>query len=137
MHFSIIFPLHFSIKIYNTVKDKFSPSLPFDTLEVWDEYQHGILNLSDRNGHDRFTHGNADGNASLNRKFRIWRCDIPRDNATVDATTESILGIKRFKARPLDRIRNPWAYMKLSKSAATTGVLSKVEVHDIVATYFG
>lgn len=122
---------------YDTVKDKFSPSLPFDTLEVWDEYQHGILNLSDRNGHDRFTHGNADGNASLNRKFRIWRCDIPRDNATVDATTESILGIKRFKARPLDRIRNPWAYMKLSKSAATTGVLSKVEVHDIVATYFG
>ena len=122
---------------YDTVKDKFSPSLPFDTLEVWDEYQHGILNLSDRNGHDRFTHGNADGNASLNRKFRIWRCDIPRDNAAVDATTESVLSIKRFKARPLDRIRNPWAYMKLSKSAATTGVLSKVEVHDIVATYFG
>ena len=112
---------------------KFKPSLPFDTVEAWNEYQHGILNLSDRDGHDRFTHGNSDGNASLNRKFRIWRCDIPRDNATVNNATESLMGIKRFKARPLDRIRNPWAYIKLTKNVAT----SKVEVHDIMVTYFG
>ena len=112
---------------------KFKPSLPFDTVEAWNEYQHGILNLSDRDGHDRFTHGNSDGNASLNRKFRIWRCDIPRDNATINNATESLMGIKRFKARPLDRIRNPWAYIKLTKNVAT----SKVEVHDIMVTYFG
>lgn len=112
---------------------KFKPSLPFDTVEVWNEYQHGILKLSDRDGHDRFTHGNSDGNASLNRKFRMWRCDIPRDNATVNNATESLMGIKRFKARPLDRIRNPWAYIKLTKNVAT----SKVEVHDIMVTYFG
>lgn len=123
--------------VYAESNNRFSPTLPFDTLEVWDEYQHGILNLSDRNGHDRFTHGNADGNASLNRKFRMWRCDVPRDNAPVDDITESKMGIKRFKVRPLDRIRNPWAYFKLSKKAAEKdSFLSKVEVHDIIGTYF-
>lgn len=113
--------------------DKFKQSLPFDTIEAWNEYQHGKLNLSDRDGHDRFTHGNSDGNASLNRKFRIWRCDIPRDNAPINTAIESLMGIKRFKVRPLDRIRNPWAYIKLTKNVAT----SKVEVHDIMVTYFG
>lgn len=119
--------------VYDEDTGKFKPALPFDTVEAWDEYQHGILSLSDRDGHDRFTHGNSDGNASLNRKFRMWRCDIPRDNADVDNATESLMGIKRFKARPLDRIRNPWAYIKLTKNTAT----SKVEVHDIMVTYFG
>ena len=119
--------------INDETKDKFTPSLPFDSLEAWNEYQHGLLTLSNRDGHDIFTHGNKDGNASLNRKFRMWRCDIPRDNAKVDDATESFMGIKRFKARPLDRIRNPWVYIKLTKNKAT----SKVEVHDIMATYFG
>ena len=121
--------------VYDEIKDKFTPILPFDTIEVWNEYQHGKLSLSDRDGHDRFTHGNLDGNASLNRKFRMWRCDIPRDNVEINkinAATESLMGIKRFKARPLDRIRNPWAYIKLTKNGAT----SKIEVHDIMATYF-
>ena len=120
---------------YDATKDKFVPSLPFDSLETWDEYQHGVLTLNNRNANDRFTHGKDNG--ILARKFRMWACDIPRDNAKVDATTEAPLGIKRFKARPLDRIRNPWAYIKLSKNAATTGFLSKTEVHDIMATYFG
>ncbi len=119
--------------INDETKDKFTPSLPFDSLEAWNEYQHGLLTLSNRDGHDIFTHGNKDGNASLNRKFRMWRCDIPRDNAKVDDATESLMGIKRFKARPLDRIRNPWVYIKLTKNKVT----SKVEVHDIMATYFG
>ena len=118
--------------MYDKIKDKFTPILPFDTIEVWNEYQHGKLSLSDRDGHDRFTHGNSDGNASLNRKFRMWRCDIPRDNAEVNNAIESLMGIKRFKVRPLDRIRNPWAYIKLTKNGAT----SKIEVHDIMATYF-
>lgn len=114
-------------------KNKFTPLLPFDSLEAWNEYQHGLLTLSNRDGHDIFTHGNKDGNTSLNRKFRMWRCDIPRDNAKVDDATESLMGIKRFKPRPLDRIRNPWVYIKLTKNNAT----NKVEVHDIMATYFG
>lgn len=122
---------------YNNLTDKFIPLLPFDSLEVWNEYQHGVLNLTNRNKGDRFTHGTKDGNTWLNRKFRIWRCDMPRDNAPVDASIEAPLGIKRFKARPLDRIRNPWVYIKLTKNAARSGYLSKTEVHDIVASYFG
>lgn len=120
---------------YDAKKDKFVPSLPFDSLEAWDEYQHGVLTLSNRNANDRFTHGKDSG--VLARKFRMWACDIPRDNAKVDAVIEAPMGIKRFKARPLDRIRNPWAYIKLKKEAASTGFLSKTEVHDIMATYFG
>lgn len=123
---------------YNETKDKFTPSLPLDSLEVWNEYQHGILTLSNRNDNDRLTHGDKDGKASLNRKFRMWRCDIPRDNAVVNNTIESLMGIKRFKDRPLDRIRNPWAYIKLTKNAATReSFLNKTEIHDIMATYFG
>lgn len=116
----------------------FIPSLPFDYLEVWDEYQHGMLTLSDKNGHDRYTHGTTEG--SLNRKYRIWRCDIPRDNYPVKNTLgyEEQLGIKRVKVRPLDRIRNPWAYIKLEKKAADKdSVLSKTEIHDIMVTYYG
>ena len=121
---------------YNESTDKFTPTLPFDTLEVWNEYQHGILSLHNRVKGESFTHGNDNG--ILARKFRMWRCDIPRDNATVNAVTEAPMGIKRFKARPLDRIRNPWAYIKLTKNAASEySTLSKTEVHDIMATYFG
>lgn len=120
---------------YDDSGKEFTPSLPFDNLEAWDEYQHGITTLNNRNKDRRLGHGMMD--SLLARKFRIWRCDVPRDNATVDAATECPLGIKRFKVRPLDRIRNTWAYLKLSKDAAREGsFLSKVEVHDIVASYF-
>ena len=120
---------------YDAAKDKFVPTLPFDTLEAWDEYQHGKLALTNRGSGERVSHG---GDKSLlARKFRMWRCDIPRDNAPVDDTTETALGIKRFKARPLDRIRNPWAYIRLEKDAAKEGsFLSKTEIHDLMLEYF-
>jgi hypothetical protein len=114
---------------YNEDTDKFTPLLPFEKLEAWDEYQHGILTLT--NQHARAIHGDTSGD--LIRKFRMWRCDIPRDNAPVDDSTESKMGIKRFKAKPLDRMRNPWVYLKLSKDSNTA---HKTEIHDIVATYY-
>lgn len=117
--------------------NSFTPWLPFDALEVWDEYQHGVLSLDYKNGHDRFTHGTKDNASHLERKFRMWSCDIPRDNAPVNASTEAAMGIKRVKVRPLDRIRNPWAYIKLTKNAAEKSFLNKTEIHDIMATYFG
>ena len=122
---------------YNETSEVFTPSLPFDSLEVWDEYQHGKLDLSYKNGRDRFTHGTSDNSSHLARKFRIWRCDIPRDNASINGKEETEKGIKRFKVRPLDRIRNPWVYIELRKKAASPGTyLNKTEVHDIVASYF-
>lgn len=115
----------------------FTPFLPFDYLEAWDEYQHGITTLSNRNAGYKYNHSHESGNSFLNRKFRIWRCDIPRDNALVNISKETSMGIKRFKARPLERLRNPWVYLKLEKTAAKEeSILPKAEVHDIMAIYY-
>ena len=118
---------------YDKEKDSFVPSMPFDTIEVWNEYQHGMLSLSIKNKENTYSHGLSSG--ILDRKFRIWRCDIPRDNVP-PSDSEVQMGIKRFKARPLDRIRNPWTYIKLKKNEVASGTLDKIEVHDIVVTYF-
>ena len=143
---------------------KFTPTLPFDSLESWNEYQHGIAQLGNRGGHDAFLHhlNNTTGaGASLKRKFRIWRCDIPRDNyefqtmpvkeqgetdshynARVAAyllwlKSENEKGIFRHYRKPNDRMRNPWIYMKLLKTAAgSSSVLPRAEIHDIIVDYF-
>ena len=79
----------------------------------------------------------SDGTAALKRKFRLWRCDIPRDNAPVNSLIEKPMGIKRFRTRPMDRMRNPWIYLKLTKDAAASGsVLDKTEIHDLIMTYY-
>jgi hypothetical protein len=111
--------------------DDFTPYLPFNSLETWNEYQHGITTLNIRNGHDAFKH--HDGSiSSLKRKFRIWRCDIPRDNAAL--ALDEGLNIKRFSTHPINRMRNPWIYLKLQKSTAGSNL--RTEVHDILMTYF-
>ena len=100
--------------------------LPFDRLLTWNEYQEGEALLNTRMGHDAFMHHvkNQEGvedQSSLKRKFRIWRCDIPRD-----------------KTKRLDRMRNPWLYLKLQKDIEgyqSTG--HKTEIHNIIMTYFG
>lgn len=144
---------------------RFSFALPFNSLEAWDEYQHGLAHLEDKSGHGSFMHNLADKTAALKRKFRIWRCDIPRDNVDI-VTIEPVLPdnpteeqqaaydaalikynqyladegnhIYRTIARPIDRMRNPWVYLKLFKNAASTGnTLPRAEIHDMIMTYFG
>lgn len=128
---------------------KWIPYLPFDNLETWNEYQHGVASLGIRNGWDLSKHHLSDSaSASLNRKFRIWRCDIPRDNVPVEEaslvdidtslyTEDKDLGISRIKRRPLDRMRNPWIYLKMMKRAAKDGQsLNRVELHDMMMAYF-
>ena len=66
-----------------------------------------------------YSHFKSNGESSLKRKFRIWRCDIPRDNKRV-----------------LDRMRNPWIYLKLQKDAPAEGFLNKTEIHDILMDYY-
>ena len=78
----------------------------FDTLEVWNEYQRGKETLK----YSKFRPSN------LKKKFRMWGANIPRD-----------------KKNKLDRMRNPWLYIKLSKETPGT---SKMELHDIVVKYF-
>jgi len=135
----------------DTVNGKYIPTIPFDYIETWNEYQHGIANLSVKSGIGAGMHHLADKTASLNRKFRMWRCDIPRDNAELDA--DAALGISRYAKHPLDRMRNPWIYIKLVKNEAAqdylsdeigiggelglvTASLPKAEIHDLVMTYY-
>ena len=119
---------------------KFTPTLPFDYLETWNEYQRGVAFLSNRNAADAFRHNDLDGNASLKRKFRIWRCDIPRNNferlsgSTFDLTFDYTFRPRSISRKTNDRMRNPWLYLKLMKNAEDE--MQKTEVHDLVMTYF-
>lgn len=108
-------------------KEKYSAYLPFDKLEVWNEYQHGLSTLKDALSmkHHLF----KEEASTLKRKFRMWRCDIPRDNAPIPETKE---GVFRTKAHPMNRMRNPWVYLKLENNNTSN---KKVEIHDIVMMY--
>lgn len=86
--------------------DKLIDNETFDTLEVWNEYQSGQLDL-------QFIPGKP---SNLKKKFRIWRADIPRDSKN-----------KR------DRIRNPWANIKLSKKGED---IYRMQLHDIMVYYY-
>ncbi len=111
--------------------DKFTPTTPFDSIESWNEYQHGFTSFD---------------STTLRRKFRTWACNIPRDNvpSTEDQgssdtqyTKDSDLHITRFNLKSIDRMRNHWLYLKLKKNAAIgDNSLKKTEIHDISMTYF-
>ena len=101
-------------KVFNTVEfradswdgDTLINNQTFDTLDVWNEYQHGTSTLT-----------NVIGKPSpLKKKFRVWRANIPRDNSN-----------------KMDRIRNTWAYVKLSMNTQNTW---RTELHDIMVHYF-
>lgn len=101
-------------KIFNTVEfrsdswdgDTLINTQTFDTLDVWNEYQSGTSTLV-----------NVKGKPSpLKKKFRVWRANIPRDNSN-----------------HRDRIRNTWAYIKLSMNTPNTW---KTEFHDMTIYYF-
>ena len=105
---------------YEDGTSKFTPFLPFDSLEVWNDYQRGITALANKTGYDAMRHYIDNDSSSLKRDFRIWRCDIPRDSV-----------------RKMDRMRNPWLYLRLQKdSADSLRTLPKAEIHDIVLTYY-
>lgn len=123
--------------LYKREDGTFVPATPFDTIEVWDDYQHGIATLGNRQSHDSMAHHKKDRTASIKRKARIWRLDIPRDNALINKDVESSMGITRFTVKPLDRMRNPWIYLKLQKEAVSSvSSLKRTEIHDIIMTYF-
>ena len=85
----------------------------FDTLEVWNEYQKGVSNLTSL----------AAKPSPLKKKFRIWRANVPRANTDWNGV----------KANKMDRIRNTWAYIKLSMNKENT---DRMEFHDMIVHYF-
>lgn len=78
---------------------------PFTEFEVWNEYQYGITNLTKGRTYPNFE-----------RKFRIWRADIPRD-----------------KSNGRDRIRNPWIYLKLNNKDNNN---AKMAFHSFLVKYY-
>ena len=101
-------------KIFNTVEfradswdgDNLMSNKTFDTLDVWNEYQHGTTLLTNLLGHP----------SPLKKKFRVWRANIPR----------AIVNNR-------DRIRNTWAYIKLGMNTPNT---YRTEFHDAIIHYF-
>ena len=89
----------------------------FDTLEVWNEYQGNEVNLE---------FNTRDFYPDNRRKFRIWRTDIPRDRKG----TNNPFG--------LNRMRNPWIYLKLEKDNSTLeeGHNERMEFHDLAVSYY-
>jgi hypothetical protein len=118
---------------------KFIPYLPFDYIGAENDYQEGLSYLETKWGRTDGAMRHYDGlgtMSSLKRKFRIWRCDIPRCNAS-----------KPTGSRKREWIRNTWVKLKLEKIAAvdeedpqtheiTEVTLPKAEIHDVVMTYF-
>ena len=100
-------------KVFNTLEfradswDKDSLlNTTFDTLTTWNEYQSGVSTLNNVIGKP----------ATLKKKFRIWRANIPRDISN-----------------NRDRMRNPWLYIKLSMETQNT---NKTLLHDMIVHYF-
>lgn len=83
-----------------------SNKIPFNYLEVSDEYQNGFEELTFRNCRP----------SNLKKKFRVWRANIPRSSKN-----------------KMDRIRNTWAIIKLSNTDPST---DKIELHDMIVHYF-
>ena len=78
---------------------------PFNKVTVWNEYQEGEATLNRVWGKP----------SNLKEKFRTWRVNIPRD-----------------KSNNRDRIRNPWAYIKLEGSNNT----NRMQLHDLQVYYY-
>ena len=120
-------------------KESFKFNTPFSKIEVWDDYQHGIDTLKSQNNKP-YLHNTSDNSTVLNRKFRLWRCDVPRDNADVDTDKNLInegYSITRENPRAFNWMRNTWMYMKLYKGFDKDELVNnKVQIHGIKLTYF-
>ena len=91
------------------------PFITYDRLDVFNEYQRGSSKLETR---PRATIAN------LKKRLRIWRADIPRD--TKDKTTNPY---------GLNRMRNPWISLRLTKDNSNGNHLRNI-FHDLVVYYY-
>ena len=89
--------------------DTFLPDVTFNTLDVWNEYQRGHVDL------DFLTPMLS----NLKRKFRNWAAFIPRD--------------MKDNKYGYNRIRNPWIYMKLEMNDNLEN--TRMEIHDMIVRY--
>lgn len=103
-------------KIFNTIEYRadffdsngiYEANNTFSSMRAWNEYQD---TLQQPIGNVAAMYPN-----DVKKKFRMWRLNIPRNYGT------------------MDRIRNPWTYIKLEKE--TQGYNGKMQLHDIQVHY--
>lgn len=87
----------------------------FEKIQVWNEYQNTGEQALSYKLWPSLQRGN------VQKKFRIWRCDIPR-------------ALKDGKAS-LDRIRNTWCKIKLSMNMDNASN-KHFEMHDLQVIYY-
>ena len=81
----------------------YMPTKTFTSIRAWNEYQDtNTVNLSLYD--------------NIFKKFKMWRCEIPRSNGTID------------------RIRNPWMNLKLTFTPQV-GDNIKLTMHDLIVKY--
>lgn len=98
--------------------DGYMKDITFDTMKVWNEYQNtGSIDMS----YTGTTSLKSTTGADTRKKFRIWRADIPRDPDS---------------AYKMDRIRNPWIYLKLTKNYSDAIDRIRMEMHDLLVKYY-
>lgn len=110
--------IEYRADMFNTPDNHYEGTLTdhtFDTLNVWNEYQdnevHPLFNMKD-------------SYPDVRRKFRIWRMDMPRD--------------RKHEENPygLNRMRNPWLYVKLTKHYDNDSPDERMVLHDVTVRYF-
>ena len=114
----IVNPYENTDKIFNNIDfradswdgDTLQSTCPFDTIQAWNEYQSGATSLATIFGKP----------STLQKKFRVWRANIPRNGDTVAGT------------KGLQRMRNTWEYIKLSNNTPNK---LRSEIHDSVVSF--
>ena len=89
--------------------ERYCANVTFDKIRVWNEYQDTLS-------------GNSTGVSDINpiKKFRTWRYTIPR----------AVGGMN------LDRIRNPWIFIKMEKNVTSETKTQLMQLHDVIVKYF-
>lgn len=98
--------------VYNDLYTIHQETETFDSFEVSNEYQYNAFDSTDTNPV---------------KKFRIWRFTLPRADANVAGGT-NIYG--------LDRFRNPWVAIKMSKTVTGETEKDLMQLHDVTIHYF-
>ena len=89
-----------------------APLSTFDTLRVWNDHQDtGLVDLTDTPGKP----------SPIKKKFNVFRALVPRDKEG------------DYKGKGMNRIRNPWAYIQLSRMKENEDMLI---FHDVDIDYF-